>query len=438
MKNKLKTENYNLLYLFKELDNKKINYSVLRNYQSLPNSTGGSDLDILIGVESINEFNKLLIQFIKEKDLKLVSFIDDKYCPKYCISEIGWGIQIDTFRKSVYFGNNEIILSEILFENTVKYNGVNVLNKRVGTLLAFLKELLNNKFCEDKYIVDLQNQFLGQDIEATLLSQFTSPFISYLNQNLTQLDKKHCLELHKLSKTSFKRSKFYSLSKKIKRLFKQPGFTIAFLGVDGAGKTTIINSITPKLNKAFHKAIYYEHMRPNRLISIARLLGKKEEFRGPVTNPHGSSTSGYLGSLLRWSYYMLDYTFGFYLKVWPKKSIRSCAWIFDRYYYDYLIDPKRGRINLPTWILKFGQVIIPEPDIILCLGTDAKSIHKRKPELTLKEVERQVLGLKAFCVSHKKAVWIDTGKDIETSSNDTLDAITTMMAKRFESLNSTK
>lgn len=438
MKNNLKRENNNLLYLFKELDNKKINYSVLRNYQSLPNTTGGSDLDILIDKESINTFNKLLIQFIKENDLKLVSVIDDNQCPKYCISQYGWGIQIDAFRKSVYFGNNEIILSEILFENTVKHNGVNVLNNRVGTLLAFLKELLNNKFCEDKYIVDLQNQFLEQDIQTNLLSQFSSPFITYLNQNLNQLDKKHCLVLHKLSKTSFKRSKFNGLSKKIKRLFKQPGFTIAFLGVDGAGKSTIINSITPKLNKAFHKAIYYEHMRPNKLVSIARLFGKKEEFNGPVTNPHGSTPSGYLGSLLRWSYYMLDYTFGFYLKVWPKKSIRSCIWIFDRYYYDYLIDPKRGRINLPTWILKFGQVIIPEPDIILCLGTDPTSIHKRKPELTLKEVERQVLELKAFCNSHKKAVWIDTGKDIESSSNATLEFITTMMSERFETFDLTK
>ena len=430
---KLNEENftYNLMIFI----NKNINkYCVLRNYKSLPVSTGGSDLDILIDSGSVNNFKTLILQFVEENSLKLVSVINDKQCPKYCISGLGWGIQIDAFEKSVYFGEKEIILSSILFKNTKNYNNISVLSEKVVVLLSFLKELLNNKVCEQKYIINLQKQFQDHEINEQLLSQFSPQFVQYINQNLNQLDQKHCLKLHELSKISFRRSKFYGISSKIIRLFKQPGFTIAFLGVDGAGKTTIINSITPKLNKAFHKAIYYEHMRPNRLISIARLLGKKEEFSGPVTNPHGSSTSGYIGSMLRWSYYMLDYTFGFYLKVWPKKSIRSCAWIFDRYYYDYLIDPKRGRINLPTWILKFGQVIIPEPDIILCLGTDAITIHKRKPELTLKEVERQVLELKAFCDSHKKAVWIDTGKDIETSSNNTLEAITTMMAKRFESL----
>ena len=61
-----------------------------------------------------------------------------------------------------------------------------------------------------------------------------------------------------------------------------------------------------------------------------------------------------------------------------------------------------------------------------------QSIHKRKPELPLAEVERQVLELKTFCDSHKKAVWIDTGKEIKTSSNDALEVIITMMSKRFE------
>ena len=210
------------------------------------------------------------------------------------------------------------------------------------------------------------------------------------------------------------------------------------MGTDGSGKSTIIENIKPPLIDGFHNAIYYEHMRPNKLPSIARLLGSKEEFNSPVTNPHGSKTSGFLGSLFRWSYYMLDYTFGFYLKIWPKKAIRSCVWIFDRYYYDYLIDPKRARIKLPQWIIKFGQLLIPEPDLIICLGTDAQVIHERKPELTLEEVERQVCALKKFCESHKRAVWIDTGKDIDTSTSDAIEAIINMMAKRFEALNLSK
>lgn len=423
---------------FYELNSQTIQYCVLRNYQSLPQSTEGSDLDILVHKIDEAKFMHLLDTFIKTNKLHLVSVITDKQCPKYCISKANWGIQMDVFKGSVHFGEKELIPSSILFNNTFDYQGVQVLKPNVGAILAFLKELLNNKTCSKKYIVELQNQFSNQDIDPQLLSLYKPQFHKYLNQHLNHLDDNQLSKLYVIAKKSFHRSKMAGFNNKLNRLFKQPGYTIAFLGTDGSGKSTIIENIKPALNYAFHNAVYYEHMRPNRFPSIARLMGNKEEFTGPVSNPHGSTASGFFGSLLRLSYYMLDYTFGFYLKVWPKKAIRSCVWIFDRYYYDYLIDPKRGRIKLPHWILKFGHFIIPEPDIILCLGADADTINKRKPELPLEEVERQVAKLKRFCGSHKRAVWIDTGKSIEESSKETLQVILEVMAKRFESVKLTE
>ena len=253
--------------------------------------------------------------------------------------------------------------------------------------------------------------------------------VAYSKTEVDRLDK----ELNK----EFPKKKFSYLNhaNKLTRLLNQPGFTIAFLGTDGAGKSTIIKNIKPVLLDAFHGAVYYEHLRPNKFPSIASLMGKHKTFAGPVTDPHGSASSGFLGSFARWSYYMLDYTFGFYLKIYPKKAIRSCVWIFDRYYYEYLIDPKRGRVKLPKWILKLGQFIIPEPDLILCLGADAQTIYQRKPELSLFEIERQVAELKKFCKSHKRAVWIDTGKSVENSSQDTINSIIDRMGQRFESVN---
>lgn len=424
-----------LIDFFDKLNLLNIEYCVLRNYEKLPYSTNGSDLDIMIFEESTHLFNKGIFQFINNNNLDIVSFIKDKQCPKFCISNNNWGVQIDAFKRGVYFGIREVIPSSVIKLNTVNYNGVLVLNTKVGALLAFLKELLNNKVSHTKYIKELQYHFKDNPIEDQLLSQFTPQFTNYLNDNLHRLDDKHCLELYKLSNVSFKRSKFIGIGNKVSRFFNHPGFTIAFLGTDGSGKTTIIDKIAPMLNKAFHNGVNYEHMRPNKLPSMARLFGKKEQFNELVSNPHGSSASGFIGSLVRWLYYLLDYTFGFYLKIWPKKSIKSCVWIFDRYYYDYLIDPKRARIKLPKWIIKFGQFLIPEPDLILCLGTDGKVIHQRKPELTLKEVERQVAALKQFSKFHKRAVWIDTGNDIETSTNEAMETIINMMAKRFEKVN---
>jgi thymidylate kinase len=420
--------------LFSDLNRKSINYCVLRNFEHLPLNTGNSDLDILIHKNDVAKFIYILESFIQINKLNLVSVISDKHCPKYCISNENWGIQIDVFQESVFYGDNELITSDTLFQNTLVYNGVKVLDPKIGALLSFLKELLNNKNCTAKYIEDLQNQFQLQKIATNLLIQFDLGFITYFKNNFNELNNGHYLKLYDLSRKTHKKSSLNGFVSKIQRLFHKPGYTVAFLGTDGSGKSTIIELITPILNEAFHKAVYYEHLRPNHFPSIARLLGNKNILDEPVTDPHGGSVSGYLGSFFRWAYYSLDYTFGFYIKIFTKKAFKSCVWIFDRYYYDYLIDPKRSRINLPKWIFKLGQFIIPEPDIIICLGTDAQTIHKRKPELPLLEVERQVKDLKKFAENHKRAVWIDTGKSIETAQNDTMKAIIKVMAKRFENV----
>ena len=103
----------------------------LRNFKSLQGQLVRVDMDILIHENPLTISNKLIKQFIELHKLKLVSLIDDKYCPKYCILTTNWGIQIDAFKKSVYFGNKEIISSAVLFENIENFKGVRVLNEKL-------------------------------------------------------------------------------------------------------------------------------------------------------------------------------------------------------------------------------------------------------------------------------------------------------------------
>lgn len=100
------------------------------------------------------------------------------------------------------------------------------------------------------------------------------------------------------------------------RVFKPPGFLIAVIGTDGAGKSTIIQGIEPIMVAALHGKPIYEHLRPNLFPSIAKLFGNPE-ITIPVTNPHSSNPSGVIGSLARLLYYSLDYIFGYWLKVYP-------------------------------------------------------------------------------------------------------------------------
>lgn len=188
------------------------------------------------------------------------------------------------------------------------------------------------------------------------------------------------------------------------------------MGTDGSGKSTVIEYITPWLESINAKGVHYEHLRPNWLPPLGAVAGKSSnKDSGPVLDPHGQKPSGFLGSLVRLGYYSLDYYVGY-----RRKIIRLCrnggqVCLFDRYFYDIEIDPRRMRIALPTWILRGVLKLLPEPDLVLCLGAEPDVIYERKPETSLEEVTRQIKHLKSLCQKNKRAVWVDTGESIEAS-----------------------
>lgn len=434
----MKTNNF-VYNLFAELNSNNINYAVLRNYKLLPNSCGKSDLDIYVSSKDVTQFYEIVSHVSKITNCPLVSYTKDSNSPKLCYLGQSDGIQMDVFAGAITYKSNVMIPEETIEENTIVYNGIRVLDKDFGNIIALIKEILNNGKCSEKYIdpvIENKDKYT-KDYLTRNLKIFSKEFVNLLCESIKDEKIKECIQaLCNNGRNSFKSNftdKAKAMLSKFRRLFRHPGYTIAFLGTDGSGKSTVINAITPILNEAFHNGIRYEHMRPNHLPSLAVFMGKKksDEPATVCSNPHGSKPAGLAGSLLRISYYMLDYTWGYFRKVFLDKAFKTHIWIFDRYYYDYLIDPRRGRISLPKWFLKFYGFFVPTPDLILCLGGDPEKIYARKPETSLEEVTRQTKVLKKFCDSNKKAVWVDTTTTPQESIDTAMKAIQEMMRKRF-------
>ena len=83
---------------FNTLNKQNIQYCVLRNYQQLPESTGGSDLDILINKRDALNFITLINEIADLYDGKIISIIPSNICPRICVlgsKERSWGIMID-------------------------------------------------------------------------------------------------------------------------------------------------------------------------------------------------------------------------------------------------------------------------------------------------------------------------------------------------------
>lgn len=430
--------------LFQLLNEQKVNYCVLRNYESLPESTGNSDLDIYVAHADHDAFIRVLKKVCEETEARLVSYKKDTMCPQFTICAYLCGLQIDMYDGFASHRTCIYIDEEIITSNTfVTSSGIKALKPEADGMMCFLKEMLNNKQCRIEYCEKARMAVAGKGKEVTdkLLKAFAPPTRALImntlcsgNYDSATIRRVGIAASNDLQSLASRLRYRFGQFLKLKRFMHPLGYTIAFLGADGSGKSTIINGISPILNEAFHKGVRYEHMRPNYLPSLAVLTGKKSKdaVAEVCENPHGGKPSGFLGSLVRLSYYWLDYTYGYFRKIYVDKSIKNHIWIFDRYFYDYINDPLRVCIRLPKWLMKCYGLFVPTPDLTICLGTDPEKIHARKPELPMGEVCRQVKTLRMFAERNRKAVWIDTGCSVEESVQQTMATILEMMSQRFK------
>lgn len=430
--------------LFEALNASGIRYCVLRNYESLPDSLGGSDVDLCVSSEDMQNVVEIATNVAENHDGKKISdYAASGRITRFIgANDVSWGLPLDLFSGFSYRGI-EYITSKDILDNSSAVGDVCVSEKNVAALCTLTKELIANSRGRKNYFSEAsiacgRNARKFEDI---LLKGFgskaTQIMISMLERDDSSLEK----EAAKILRKSLFTRLFVSpktllhcacdYAKRFTRIAFAPGFAVAYLGTDGSGKSTIVSETCPSLKQALHSTPHYEHLRPNWLPALGKLKdGKGHE--GPVTEPHRSKSAGVLGSLARLAYYAADYTFGYWIKIYPKMVKRPQICIFDRYYYDYIIDPRRMRIGLPKWLIRLFFVFARQPNLILCLGADPEVIHARKPELPLEEVRRQVEVLKNLCKNNRRAVWIDTGQSIEQSTRDALIAIRDRMAARYE------
>lgn len=428
--------------LFIRFNESGIRYFVFGSYQSLPESTGGSDIDMIIEECDCILAEKVLKDIINCSEIVLASYYTNSSTRFYRFLTKSWGVQIDIYYKGLCYRGVPYFPVDRLRNNLIMHNGiVRVLEESRGFYLDYFKEVVHNGKVKEKYVLALMAA-MAENAPACLdeiRNVYGKKAAQIIAENRSFWGLQDIAKpLQKIThKQLFKGQRLTVLKDRIQsflRLFsKRPGYVIVVEGTDGSGKSTIINHITPILNECFHKYVFYNHLRPKLIPDLGVVMGKKpaDEAEHVNSDPHGQSQSGFLGSLIRWGYYMIDYTFGYLNKVWIQIHSKSKVFIFDRYYYDYYIDQKRSRTNLPNWIIRFGEMLIAKPDLILCLGGDPEKIYARKPETSLKEVERQTNVLKHFCETHQNAVWIDTTTTIEQSCEEAMNAIVTMMSKRF-------
>lgn len=367
------------LNLFKHLNQQSLPYAWLKS-RALPIDalSDSSDIDILIKTEDYQKIYKWL--------------------------------EMHPACSSIHELRQSFMSTLILFLNTGETLFIDLLwgfkRKHKSYLLA--DQVLENRICTDEniYIASAQDDltyclnfyqqngsgvpehYLDYFISRQVLEENEKAKYAVFNPGLKAKLENSALGLAENKGFSLLRNISFYLSDIVKRIRGGKGMVISFSGVDGAGKSTVLESTRKLVENRYRRNTIVLRHRPSFLpILSAYKYGKKEaEQRAADTLPRQGTNSSTLSSILRFIYYYTDYLIGQWI-IYVKYVMRGYVVLYDRYYFDFINDPKRANLNLTQTLPLMLSGFIIKPDLNFLLTAPADVILERKQELTKPAIE---------------------------------------------------
>lgn len=415
-----------------KLNSLSIKYFILRNYEGLPEKNSSKDIDIIIEPGKYKKCLELLLASFKEANMSHYYIMN--YERAHCVYGIDKSqlisIHIDLIEGYANKGY-EILGFEELYENTISYKSFKVLKPSYDAVMLLLYKLVGVKELKQKYQDKISYIYKSdrQEILSILQRVLDKPNFIQISKDLDNSNYANIVSNalsigRSAKKMTFKKKifktiigwwKFY-VEKAYNILWcpRKMQKMIAVEAPDGTGKTTFIDNVIVLIAQSFvadlSKTKVY-HFRPEMLPNLgaagekAGVMKQDKNF----TVPHRAKPAGSISSFIRMTYYWLDYVIGVPL-ILRKNAQFDKITIFDRYIYDFLVDPRRSRISLPYWLRCFYTRLVKQPRIVFVLDTDAETIYARKQELTKEEINRQLIEFRKLAKLGDRVHFLDASQ----------------------------
>lgn len=441
----------------KEYEESNIRYFILRNYEGLPKRNMSKDVDIVIEPGKFKAARQILLKVYKQNGCS--NYYEAAFHRLHCIHGIHVGnkigIHIDLIEGYLVKGY-EIFTFEEMYSNTCWYHQICVLNKLFEGMMILIYKLFGYKTPELKesyqdkiYSAYNSNQqeFYKQlrkitseefAIEITeKISNHDFENILQHSKQLTKLLKKYAIKKNPLKTFAGVNSFVWGKICRIVLCYRKHARVIAVIAPDGTGKTTFIENVVKLINYYYvndekDKRCDIRHFRPGIFPNLGE-LGEKTGFMEQDrewNKPHRGKPGNLFSSMLRMSYYMLDYIWG-WRKIVRKNVQFDRFTIFDRYSYDFIVDPYRSKIKLPVGFRRFFVSLTPKPNIVFVLTTAPEIIYGRKQELSMEEIDRQCREYKKLIKTDKRFCEIDASVNQEEMAKKAIKEIVDVFTKKL-------
>jgi len=217
-------------------------------------------------------------------------------------------------------------------------------------------------------------------------------------------------------------SSITSLFRKARRWLRpQNGFHVVFLGPDGVGKSTVIETFQRDIEQAFLESQYLTFA-PS--LIPAKLAPKKSV-------PHELPPRSFPASLIKAAWWLICYTLGYLASVHRVKA-RGGLVVNHRYLLDAIVDQKRYRYSGPVSLLRGIWKVSPKPDLVLLLDAPPEVIRARKSELPIEEIARQREAYRSVVTAQKMGRLIDASQPLKKVIADAEALVVDRLAERAQ------
>jgi len=160
------------------------------------------------------------------------------------------------------------------------------------------------------------------------------------------------------------------------------------------------------------RTVKMRHLKPR---YVAQLRDQPEVI---VVDPHAKPPRGTFLSLIKISVWLVE---EWYATLFHERQ--ETVLIFDRYYHDLLVDPRRYRFGAPVWTAKLIGKLMPRPKLWILLDAPADVLQARKQEVTPEETARQCNAYRAFIRLQREHAVVDASQSLDKVIADAARAI---------------